>query len=315
MGGVQAAACVLLVAIHVGCLPLNTRPIIGVADQSTGPFHQYGDTYILATYVKFLEQAGARVVPVRVNQPTEYYETLLSRINGVLFPGGGSNLTSSYLATAARIIYDIIVKANDAGDFFPLWGTCLGFELLTNLTARHNLLEHTDAENISMALDLKPAYKESRLLGNASPSIINTLTKEKVTPNFHQYGLMEKTFSTTSSLSDFYRVLSTNKDRRGKVFVSTMEAFKYPFYATQWHPEDINYGWNPNSDIDHTPEAILVTQYFANFFVNEARKSRHRFPDAASESAAVMENYKPLFITDGSFIELYIFNFTQSPVY
>ncbi|XP_067673156.1 gamma-glutamyl hydrolase A-like [Haliotis asinina] len=315
MGGLQVAACVLLVAIHVACLPLNNRPIIGVVDQSTGSYHQYGDTYISAAYVKFLEQAGARVVPVRVKQPKEYYETLLSRINGVLFPGGDRNLTSSYLATAARIIYDIVVEANDAGDFFPLWGTCQGFQLLTNLTARHNFLVPTDAENISMALDLKPAYKESRLLGSASPNIINTLSKEKVTPNFHHWGVMEKTFSTTPSLHDFYRVMSTNKDRAGKVFVSTMEAFKYPFYATQWHPEDINYGWNPNSDIDHTPEAILVTQYFANFFVNEARKSRHRFPDVASESAAVMENYTPLFVTDGSFTDLYIFNFTQSPVY
>ncbi|XP_071105618.1 gamma-glutamyl hydrolase A-like [Haliotis cracherodii] len=312
MSGVQVA-CILLVASHVACLPLNNRPIIGVVDQCAGLDQPYGDTYISATYVKFLEQAGARVVPVRVKQPKEYYETLLSRINGVLFPGGDRNLTSSYLATAARIIYDIVVEANDAGDHFPLWGTCQGFQLLTNLTARHNFLQPTDAENISMALDLKPAYKESRLLGMASPSVINTLTKEKVTPNFHHFGVMEETFSATPSLRDFYRVMSTNKDRGGKVFVSTMEAFKYPFYATQWHPEDINYGWNPNDDVDHTREAILVTQYLANFFVDEARKSQHRFPDVATESAAVIENYQPLFLKDGSFSEAYMFNFTQIP--
>lgn len=32
-------------------------------------------------------------------------------------------------------------------------------------------------------------------------------------------------------------VLSVNLDREGKEFVSSMEAKRYPFYATQFHPE------------------------------------------------------------------------------
>ena len=37
----------------------------GVAAQETATGDPHGDTFILATYVKYLEQAGARVVPVR----------------------------------------------------------------------------------------------------------------------------------------------------------------------------------------------------------------------------------------------------------
>jgi gamma-glutamyl hydrolase len=32
-------------------------------------------------------------------------------------------------------------------------------------------------------------------------------------------------------------ILSTNEDRRGWTFVSSMESKKHPFYATQYHPE------------------------------------------------------------------------------
>lgn len=31
---------------------------------------------------------------------------------------------------SANLLYDLLLRANDAGDFIPLWGTCLGFELL-----------------------------------------------------------------------------------------------------------------------------------------------------------------------------------------
>jgi gamma-glutamyl hydrolase len=38
-------------------------------------------------------------------------------------------------------------------------------------------------------------------------------------------------------LSSFFHVLSHNKDRKGKVFISTIEGKKHPIYALQWHPE------------------------------------------------------------------------------
>ena len=45
------------------------RPIIGIIAQSTwhAPFEDRGSLYISAAYVKFLEQSGARVVPIRVD--------------------------------------------------------------------------------------------------------------------------------------------------------------------------------------------------------------------------------------------------------
>ena len=51
-------------------------------------------------------------------------------------------------------------QANDNGDYFPLWGTCLGFELLSVLTSgTDSVLSAVDAENISLSLDFVPGER------------------------------------------------------------------------------------------------------------------------------------------------------------
>lgn len=49
---------------------------------------------------------------------------------------------------------DVRSQANDAGDFFPIWGTCMGMQLLTVLVAGKNLLSNTTALNLALPLDL-----------------------------------------------------------------------------------------------------------------------------------------------------------------
>lgn len=46
-------------------------------------------------------------------------------------------------------------------------------------------------------------------------------------------------------------------------------AFRYPIYAVQWHPERSPYEWKLTKEIPHSSEAIKVSWYLADFFVNE----------------------------------------------
>lgn len=48
---------------------------------------------------------------------------------------------------------------------------------------------------------------------------------------------------------------------------------KYPFFGTQWHPEKSQFEWEPKEAIDHSPDAIRIGQYMANFFVNQGINS------------------------------------------
>lgn len=50
----------------------------------------------------------------------------------------------------------ISMQANDAGDYFPIWGTCQGFQQLSVLTANKNLLTLTDTKAVALPLTLTP---------------------------------------------------------------------------------------------------------------------------------------------------------------
>jgi gamma-glutamyl hydrolase len=90
-------------------------------------------------------------------------------------------------------------------------------------------------------------------------------------------------YRSNHSLNSFFEMLSFNEAPAGQIFVSTMEARDYPFYGTQWHPEKNNFEWSQNADysnIPHSPNAIEVSEATARFFLSEARKSGHTFPEA-----------------------------------
>lgn len=107
-------------------------PIIGVLTEVLRDYKRFTDEHhlhIAASYVKWLEASGAQVMPVILNQDDSYYERIFQQTNGLLFPGG-DNLLDPYKNTpmmvAAKKLYRLAVDANQRGDHYPIWGTCLG---------------------------------------------------------------------------------------------------------------------------------------------------------------------------------------------
>ena len=126
---------VTFLALHV-IAEKNNYPIIGVFTQPSNSNQGScnGDClYLAASYVKYIEAAGARVVPINYYASTSELDNLFSSLNGFLFVGGGAPFPAS-----AQYVFDKTVKANDNGDYSPLWGTCMGFQWL--------LLSATDAK-------------------------------------------------------------------------------------------------------------------------------------------------------------------------
>ena len=79
----------------------------------------------MQAYIDWLEAAGTRVVPIIMTDDQSVTDDKLSKLNGVLFPGGSGD----YLEIG-EYIYKYAIRENDAGRFYPIWGTCLGFENL-----------------------------------------------------------------------------------------------------------------------------------------------------------------------------------------
>lgn len=121
----------LVLLLGVNCLQPQT-PIIGIYTQDA----TNNLTYIAASYVKYLEMSGAQVVPLFYKSSQAVLNKTLQQINGVLFPGGDQaiNIKNNWTKNA-EFILEFAKQQNDNGKVFPVWGTCLGHELLSYLTA------------------------------------------------------------------------------------------------------------------------------------------------------------------------------------
>jgi len=305
----------LLLSIFLVAAPITTttarrndNPVIGIVAQDLKhPQPGRGPSYIAASYVKWLESAGARVVPIMVNQTKEQYTHLFNSLNGVLFPGGAANLTSSGYQRAAQTFYELALEANARGDYFPVWGTCLGFEELSYLTSGKLMLTRTNTSGMALNLNFSPDSKQARLFSGFPECLLQDMAAEALTENSHIWSLSVETFNSNEKLSSFYRILTTNTDGKTE-FVSTMEAIDVPIYGTQWHAEKNAYEWT-RPYIPHSPSAIKLTFYMADFFVNEARKSFHKFASEEEEDRVLIYNYNPIYTGTGKspFEQMYFF--------
>ena len=295
---------------------LNNRPIIGVIMQSTEGigFHSTKPNYIAASYIKYLESSGARVVPIWNDLTYEETEEIFNSINGVLFPGGDVDCVSSGYATVGKTILDLAKKSFDKQprDYFPVWGTCLGHECLSTYVAGSSILSRTDSENITLVLNFKDGYKESQIYQNLPADLGTFLSTVPSTANFHDWSVTVKSFNDNKNMTNFYNILSTSVDRNGIEFVSTMEGKHYPFFSTQWHPEKNSFEWNSTRNMSHVQKAIETTQYMSNIFVNKARLSQHKFKSQEKEEAALIYNYPPSY-TGGYTIFEQVYFFDESP--
>uniref|UniRef100_A0A3Q3XF98 folate gamma-glutamyl hydrolase n=1 Tax=Mola mola TaxID=94237 RepID=A0A3Q3XF98_MOLML len=305
--------CRPVAAMVCACLPLQLNcgfvasspdllTSVGVLAQENLPGDQFarGSSYIAASYVKYLEGAGARVVPIRY---------LLDQINQLLLPGGDVDIQTSQFSRAARIFYNLALKANDAGDYFPLWGTCQGFQQLSVLTSNKNLLTLTDTKAVALPLTLKPGTAQSSRLFRTFPKdLLKSLAEENITLNFHSWSLSVQNYSRNAKLKRFYKVLSTNNDGK-REFISTMEAYRYPFYAVQWHPEKSAFEWIGKPGMVHATSAVRACFYTASFFVSEAMKNQHHFSSPEEEERALIYNFSPVYRgSHAIFVQNYYFD-------
>ena len=129
---------------------------------------------------------------------------------------------------------------NDAGDFFPLWGTCLGFERLAIFTASSdNVLEAYGASHVSLPITFTKDPKETKMFCPLGEEAMQ-FQKGNFTLNSHSWSIPPSTFETDAGLKEMWDVTSTSFDSaHNRTFVASIEGKKYPFMATQFHPEKV----------------------------------------------------------------------------
>nr|XP_009630845.1 gamma-glutamyl hydrolase 2-like [Nicotiana tomentosiformis] len=292
---------------------LNYRPVIGIVshpgDGASGRLNNGTDvSYIAASYVKFAEMAGARVIPLIYSEPPEILNQKLNLVNGVIFTGG--RVKDGLYFEVVKGIFQKVLEKNDAGEHFPLLAICLGFELLTMIISKdNNILEEFSAANQASTVQFMENIKlERTVFGRFPPVLIKKMSTLCLVMQNHHFGISPERLQANKDLCSFFRILTTSTDKKNKVYVSTAQARRYPVTALQWHPEKNVFEWR-SSQIPHTEDAIQVTQHVANYFVSEARKSSNK-PAPSKLLDNLIYNYSPSFAgkAGGSFDEVYLFS-------
>ena len=193
-------------------------------------------SFIEAGYVMFLEGSGARVVPILDTETDEETLNKLKHLDGVLFPGGSGD---DYYKGKARYIWDRAIEFNDNGQFFPLWGTCLGFEYMGIFAADEgdDVLSSLTSENVSLKVKFEVDPTFTKMFDGAGEDA-KIYEEKDFAVNMHTYGIAPEKFKTDEGLSKMFTMTSTSHDdQHDSTFAATIESPRYPFYATQFHPE------------------------------------------------------------------------------
>ena len=278
------AACALLLAALGRAVDGVASPVIGVFAQPASLLAGEPQ-YLAASYVKFVEMAGGRVVPISYYASNASALALFAQLNGVLLPGGSAGLPD-----AARAAVAYSEAAFERGETFPVWGTCLGFEWLMEAVGGPAVVtDGFDASNVSLPLALTPAATTSQLYGGAAKAALRaSLASEALALNNHHKGVAPDDFARSPALAKTFDVLSTNVDANGKAFVSSAEAKRGNLFAVQWHPEKNAFELGeqanglPFEAINHGADAVAATAALAATLVAKARESTQSFPDRAA---------------------------------
>ena len=252
------------------------RPLIGIyptVGHSPGAYDEYQS---------WLSAAGAdsRVLPTTFTGAK--LEPLFQSLNGFLIPGGGDPFGESVDAMVRRA-----VRANEGGDYFPVWGTCLGFEWLTDIFggSRSTIDDGYDSEGLKLPLTFTAAAAASRTYAAQNASVQHWLATEPLTYNLHHEGIEPRRFAANKGLHESMNVLATGADRKGRAFVAQMEHKTLPIYGNQFHPEKNG----AEKGAPSSAHAVAIAQQLSAFLVSEASKSNHSRVAAAAPEAAALQ--------------------------
>ena len=225
-------ALLFCIVLYSSSEELTDRPIIGMlAMKITDEVLLHakpelkGKSYIGASYMKFVQSAGGRVVPI-VDDPKKNLTLnfILDRVNGVMLPGGEINLIDSKYYKIAKRIYEKAIEKNEKGVHFPIFGICRGFQALPVLTAGGiHILKEFDSKNVSLPMKIPEDYKSSKMFKDLSDDLRDVMEKKYITANYHKYGIYPSEIKGNKLLKEDYRVLGTSDDMKGRKFVAAYE--------------------------------------------------------------------------------------------
>lgn len=203
------------------------------------------------------------------------------------------------------------MKENDAGRTFPILGICQGLELMLYLTSNKRI-DFLDAiQNHTGVFDVMTLVGTNYyIIDGVSDRTLQAMTDPKKTPEggamffFHSNGTLLSTFQKDKDINNFWNLMGTTT-KGNQTFVTYLEAKRYPFYITQFHPERLTFNANLSDQLFYARGELSTT--IALNFVMKCKQNPHRY-SRDELTSDIIENY-PLFVSRAfTDLKVYLFN-------
>ena len=233
----------------------NQSLCIGIITIPHSKKTKYGKSHIMKAYVDWFEERGVRVIPIPYD--TTQHEAYFEMVNGLFIPGGETPfiMKNKTFIDSVTKFFELSLEKDE---YFPIWGTCFGFELLLFLIGNFTKLKHYPAQGF-YPLHITSSGYTSRMFRSFPTRYLHYLEHNKSCNNNHDYGISPTDFMENEHLRRFYNILATSVADNGKEYVAAIEAKYYPVYGVQWHPE-----------------RQRTTGPFVDFFISELKKNKHK---------------------------------------
>ena len=303
----------------------NFKPIIAILSI---PHKKFRNSVISTDIVRFIEEGGARVLPIHYRTSWETVQTILSHINGVVFQGGGpKNWPQSEVTIHFNLqwkIFKWVLEENQKGRYFPILGICLGYQRLFqfvslmesgqnnfqakssdevyNIRNQHFGVQKVDSEYHAANLEL---LTNNSVLFNSTYELIKSYSINDTKKLFflnNKLGLTEHSIKNPEVFKKNWKLIAKTEDYNGTWFAAAIEHKKYPFFGLQLHPEKIQFDSydhlkkiSKTSHLNYIPsseEAIEVNSKISMNFVKECKKNKNRFIDSNDYEPKLIDNYR-----------------------
>jgi len=258
-----------------------TAPYLSSADA-------YITSYMAASYVKWIETAGALIVPLQFDLPKPVLQGLLKQLNGIVLIGGGIDTKKTHthkqfivFEETLNYILNYVTYQNNIGNYYPVWCTCMSFELAAIFKTTKSIL--TKQDRIDKYLTREGKYGGDTLQWTNSPSKLKQLFNQdeiqemnKKLSVFYAHTLSIKFDSPfTKKFSKIANIVATGISEKEKMkYVAAYEFKGVPIYGVQFHPEKPPFEYvNDGLRVPKTEIAIKLSTRFARFFINECKQN------------------------------------------
>lgn len=218
-------------------------------------------SYLNLAYIHWIEMSGEQAMVIPYDISEKELLSILQRIQGIVWVGGSITNTKMHTTKQYKTLintlfycYQYAIHENNKGNYYPIWATCLGFDILLMFSKQQLSLKES-----LLSLPLHGVYPctftstPTKLKKWFSKNMIDQMKIQPCVFHNHRYGNI--------TISDIVDVVSIHDN-----FINMIEFKDYPFYGVQFHPEQ-----------PHTDFSIKVSRQFSLFFKNECKKNKNKW--------------------------------------